>query len=136
MKKFITILAVTATLLLTLGSCSMHDINGDLDGQWQVVSIVTADGTELPCTDFYFRVQQHIVQLVPDGGGPRDHIGTGVLDYDRGDKEMTVTFPYAKDGNLSMWGIPGNSVTYNITKLSHQNCTLVSADATLTMRKW
>lgn len=123
--------ALTLVVSLLLMSCSMRDINGDFDGQWQIQKIEWADGQSQTIGDQYMCIQQHMVQLTPGG-----RVSTGVLDYDKDDKVATMTFPYAKDGDLKKWGILGTSVTFNIQKLSREHCVLVSADATITMRKW
>ena len=76
MKHSIQILLKAAASLLvaivaaTASGCHYHNINGDLDGQWQLMSITEPDGTEKAVGNTYYAIQMHTVNHNGSLGGP------------------------------------------------------------------
>ncbi|MDE6825866.1 MAG: lipocalin-like domain-containing protein, partial [Paramuribaculum sp.] len=120
MKHSIQILLKAAASLLvaivaaTASGCHYHNINGDLDGQWQLMSITEPDGTEKAVGNTYYAIQMHTVNLRPGGT-------TGNLTYSKGQKTMAIEFPL--DAKLAHWGLPDSptTVTFTIIELSNDN---------------
>lgn len=121
----VAIVAITAT------GCHYHNINGDLDGQWQLMSITAPDGTEKAVASTYYAIQMHTVNLRPGGT-------TGNLTYTKGQKTMAIEFPLG--AKLSRWGLPDSpsTVTFTIIELTsdHLMMKVDNNNNTLTLRKF
>lgn len=127
---WVTILLV----LLMPTSCEKTPINGDLDGQWQVMS-VTPEPTDNPIEErLYYCFSLHVCQLTYYGGV----FTSGNLRFDG--KTIYLDFPYA-DSELSIrklrqYGITENPITFNVEHLDKKSLILRHGDTVVTMRKF
>lgn len=114
------ILRVIIPLLLLpfLFSCAhYHNINGHLDGQWQLMTIDMPDGTQTTPNSVYYCIAMHTMNLT----SPYHGTETANMAYDKDSGTLNLEFPYA--GNLSFWGLPEApcSVTFKIMELNKQH---------------
>lgn len=141
MKKFINIPGYTSLLvilfmtLFTIG-CQKSPINGDLDGQWQVME-VTPEPEEIDIdTRIYYCFSLHTTQLSFYEGGP--WTSGNILKFT--DSELVLEFPYAKSEQsvtrLKQYGIYSNPVTFTIETLNKKTLVLRDGDVVVTMRKF
>lgn len=129
-----TFLLIIAILLLFLTSgCQKSPINGDLDGQWQVMEVSPAP-VETPINArLYYCFYLHVCQLNYYGGT----LTTGSMDYS-GD-HITLSFPDTSGetaAGLRQYGIPANPVTFTVDRLDSKSLILRSAATTVTLRKF
>ena len=85
--RAITMLAVIAFVMLC--GCNKSDLNGDLDGQWQLMSITRNDGTSIVPNQKYYLFAMHMAMLRESG---RDGI-PGNMIYDESTGHITIDFP-------------------------------------------
>ena len=115
-------------------SCTYHSINGDLDGQWQLMNIELPDGTQNNPKNAYLCIYMHTVNLT----SPNHPTATANMVYDKISRTLNLEFPYKKD--LSFWGLPEApcTVTFDIIGLNKQNLvmTLQPDGAIFTFRKF
>lgn len=133
--KISYLLWVTILLVLLMPtSCEKTPINGDLDGQWQVMS-VTPEPTDRPIEErLYYCFSLHVCQLTYYGGV----FTSGNLRFDG--KTIYLDFPYA-DSELSIrrlpqYGINENPITFNVEHLDKKSLILRHGDTVVTMRKF
>jgi hypothetical protein len=128
MKRILMLL--TVIMLLAVGSCSKNPINGDLDGQWQIMSIVYSDGhMEIP-EQLYYCFSLHTVYLSAPGSG----VG-GNMVYE-GDK-LSLDIAHAeKATDLLPWGINSIVTNFDVVELTSSKLTLKSEYATIEFRKF
>lgn len=133
------LLLLTLILGLTLTSCDKRDINGDLDGMWQIMEVqhTLDDGTETSMVPDhkYLCFQFHVCQLRSQFGQVEP---TANLIY-TGDT-VTIDFPEALFGDrlprINLWGIYSFKTTYEVVTLTKSTLVLQSADTRLTCRKF
>lgn len=128
----ITMLAVIAFVMLC--GCNKSDLNGDLDGQWQLMSITRNDGTSIVPNQKYYLFAMHMAMLRESG---RDGI-PGNMIYDESTGHITIDFP--RKASLGEWGLPDSPCTVELTieSLSRDHLVMmVAPDSTiLTLRKF
>ncbi len=116
-------------------SCQKSAINGDLDGQWQVMSIDPEPDNYNPEQRVYYCFSLHTVQLTAFGG---PWMSGNILKFDDG--SLALDFPYAttpQDINrLRQYGINRNPVTFSIGHLDKNRLVLKDDDTTITLRKF
>lgn len=126
---FLTILIVSAAQ-----SCNKAPINGKLDGQWQIMSIETADGVMKPEGQYYYCFNLHIAQLNSVGHG----VHTANMIYEG--SEIHLDFPYSRDENslksLSAWGVDSNPVTLKVIRLTSSQLVMETATTVITCRRF
>ncbi|MDE7452643.1 MAG: lipocalin-like domain-containing protein, partial [Paramuribaculum sp.] len=106
MKRYITrILALVAVVftLAILSSCRKGGINGELDGQWRVLTVEDlSTGTVTEPTDIFYCFYLHTVNL-----SHPTVFATGIMTYSG--TSLTLEFPYFpanyNEGALLPWGI-------------------------------
>ena len=129
-----TFLLIIAILLLFLTSgCQKSPINGDLDGQWQVMEVSPAPAETPINARLYYCFYLHVCQLNYYGGT----LTTGSMDYS-GD-HITLSFPDTSEetaDGLRHYGIPANPVTFTVDRLDSKSLILRSATTTVTLRKF
>lgn len=129
-----TFLLIIAILLLFLTSgCQKSPINGDLDGQWQVMEVSPANAETPIDARLYYCFYLHVCQLNYYGGT----LTTGSMDYS-GD-HITLSFPDTSGetaAGLRQYGIPANPVTFTVDRLDSKSLILRSATTTVTLRKF
>lgn len=129
--------------LLSFASCRKVPVNGQLDGQWQIMTIETvADGTvTTPSPRAYIDINLHIMQLCTadesvNGGATI----TGNMAYDKAGATITVDFPYNTAGgnltSLQLWGIHTNPVTFSIITLDNKELVLKTPDTIIRCRRY
>ena len=111
--RIILVLSITIIVALISG-CHYHNINGDLDGQWQLTSIIGEDNKERHVGGVYYAIQMHTGNLRSLYGEKT----TGNLRYQKEASSLTIEFPLQAD--LSQWGLPNSpcKVTFTIVELS------------------
>ncbi len=119
-----------AMIALGVTSCRKRSINGDLDGQWQVMEIEYADGTVENPEGVYYCLFLHTVNLTRIGGV----VCAGNMIYE-GDK-LSLEFPYATPEQLKTWGIDSKETTFTILHLSGSRMTLRSGYSLIQLRKF
>lgn len=132
-QKMLKWLSLSLILALCVSAgCRKAPINGDLDGQWQVMTIDFADGTSSQPDRVYYAIYLHTVQLHAVSGSG----ATGNMTYDRDASTLYFDFPYAAPGTLKRYGISGSSVKFDILKLTSKILVLQSDEAMITFRKF
>ena len=122
-----------ALLLFTLFACQKSPINGDLDGQWQVME-VTPEAPVIIHERLYYNFSLHVCNLSYYGGSLADGNLTNygdriILDF------ATATGPTTRK-KLEQYGIYTNPVTFNIEYLDKNKLILSNREATVTLRKF
>ncbi len=131
MKGFI--ISIMAFVALALTGCFNHRyINGDLDGQWQIMEIELADGVVEKPAQTYYCINFHTVNLTAVGASS----APGNMQYDKDASTLSMQFPYSKDGDLRRWGISGSEVVFDIRELKRDRLVLQNDEATITCRKF
>lgn len=126
---------------LLLPSCYKSDINGQLDGQWQLMSIDNlADGQISYPDQLYYSFQQHTARLgqVDLSNATGEPVPTRYicnLDYNNPTVVLTVVAPSNLD-ELHKWGMYESPTTFTITTLNREELVLVSEQARLTLRRY
>lgn len=130
--KWSNLLVLTISMFM-LCSCLKGSINGDLDGQWQIMQIehngadVALEGRKYIC------VYLHVVQLT-EGGVFTD----GNMVYDK--SSVSFSFPYAQEGyklkKLEEWGIYTNPVKFDIEQLDRKTLILSNSDTRIICRRF
>ncbi len=135
-----TLLLLSVTCALsTLISCDKRDINGDLDGMWQVMEVerTLTDGsvTSFVPDQKYICFQFHVCQLRSQGGQVEP---TANLIYTG--KTLTLDFPENKFGDrlrrMNLWGIYSLKTTYDVETLTKSTLVLRSSETRLVCRKF
>lgn len=116
-------------LILFVG-CGKLPINGDLDGQWQILEIRYADGRVETPERAYYCVQLHTITL-RQVSGPNQ---TGNMVYE-GD-QLRIDMPLSDVNDLRVFGLDDTEETFTITELSSSRLVLTSDYARLTLRKF
>lgn len=116
-------------LILFVG-CGKLPINGDLDGQWQILEIRYADGRIETPERAYYCVQLHTITL-RQVSGPNQ---TGNMVYE-GD-QLRIDMPLSDVSDLRVFGLDDTEETFTVTELSSSRLVLTSDYARLTLRKF
>lgn len=132
MMKNLKIFISLVTLMLCVAGCRKGDINGDLDGQWQIMDLErVGEGKVLHPERTYYCLYLHTVNLTKAGGGG---IGGNMI-YEEG-KRLTLDFPGANVDRLYDWGIYERTTTFKIEHLSSEKMVLKSDEAIIVFRKF
>lgn len=128
--------AVAMILLLAAGGCQKEPINGDLDGQWQVIDVTPQAPETIINERLYYCFSLHTVQLSYYGPGP--WTSGNILKY--GDNTLVLEFPYADAyisiDKLKQYGIYSNPVSFTIEHLDKNRMTLRDGDVVISLRKF
>lgn len=120
--------------VVLLVNCQKSPINGDLDGQWQVVDVDPKEEGPLGDTTLYYCFSLHVCQLSKTGGV----YTSGNMVYEG--ESLGLDFPYAKSqtaiAKLKQYGIYENPVTFEIIHLDNKKLILKNGDVVVTMRKF
>ena len=117
-------------LFLFIG-CGKLPINGDLDGQWQILEIRYADGRVETPERAYYCVQLHTITLRQVGNYPGE---TGNMVYE-GD-QLSIDMPLSDVNDLRVFGLDDTKETFTITELSSSRLVLNSDYARISFRKF
>lgn len=126
---------------LILTSCRNTDINGKLDGMWQLTTIDYTDSTSVDKKSerIYYSIQLHLINLRRAGVSP-EYMGRFVQSkdsliisdfriYTEEDKLATVE-------ELQPFGLSQTTTRFGIEKLTGSGMILKSGYARLHFRKW
>lgn len=122
------------SLLIIPSSCQKSPINGDLDGQWQVMD-VTPEPEFKPIKErIYYCFGLHVCQLTYYGNG----FMSGNMKYNG--STIYIDFPYAIDSmsnvKLKQYGINENPVTFTVEHLDKKSLIIKNGNTTVTMRRF
>lgn len=137
MKKHHLSLNIFYLLLMTLSfsGCQKSPINGDLDGQWQVMSVEPEAPETIITNRIYYCFYMHTCQLtICDedvwAGGNMNYNGNNLsIDF----PDLTTELAAKK---LRQFGIYSNPVTFSIGHLDKKKLILKDGDVTITLRKF
>lgn len=136
-KKFINwgvSFFVALIILLAIPSCQKAPINGDLDGQWQVME-VNPQPTEIIINErLYYCFSLHVCQLSYYGSA----FTSGNMKFDG--KTLYLDFPHATSTlnrqKLAQYGITENPITFTVEHLDKKSLILRHGDTVVAMRKF
>ena len=127
-KKIWLIILVCITASVST-SCRKMSENGDLDGQWQILSIeYLADGTVTTPKGYYYCLFRSVVNLT----SRTNALQAGNLIYK--DRKLTLSMPYSTVEQLAPWGMNATETTFDVTRLSKDKMTLQSDYALIEFR--
>lgn len=132
MKKSILILVAIVALLGSFTGCRKTPVNGDLDGQWQVMKIDYKDSIDVVPDQIYYCFFLHTVNLSRVGGV---NIG-GNMQYDESGKTLRLQFPYNDGKSLNLWGMDASETLFEIKELTSKRLVLESDIAFVELRKF
>ena len=123
-------------LILSVVSCQKAPINGDLDGQWQVME-VTPEAPEIIIPErLYYAFSLQNCQLTYYGGV----FTSGILTYNKGEDSFIIDFPHANSqesiATLEQYGIYSNPVVFKIEFLDKQKLILKDGEVRVVLRKF
>lgn len=123
-------------MMIIFAGCQKSPINGDLDGQWQVMEVTPNAPETIVSVRLYMCFSLHTVQL--------SYYGTGVwasgniLRFE--DKTLSLDFPYETSESsialLKQYGIYSNPVTFTVEHLDKNKLILRDGDTVVTLRKF
>ena len=118
-----------------LGGCQKSPINGNLDGQWQVMEVTPEPPEEiLYDTRLYITFYLHSCMLTYYGG----ILTNGNFKYDG--ETIYMDFPYMKTERdaliLKQYGIDSNPVVFDVEKLDKNKMVLRNGNTTVSLRKF
>lgn len=136
MKKMLSgrvaVILMAVMLMATVASCRKGGINGDLDGQWQVMSIEAVEtGAVTEPARLYYNLYLHTVNLTR---GTVAHSGN--MTYDEKGRQLTLEFPSSNVADLAPWGIYSRSTTFSVEQLDSESMVLLSAHSRIIFRKY
>lgn len=111
MIKRLLIALTISILALAAASCHYRNINDDLDGQWQLMTITEPDGSTLRVQSSYLAIFMHTASV----RSSHTRGTTGNLSYDKEAGKFSIEFP--REAHLAIWGIPDSPVTVDFTIL-------------------
>jgi len=124
-------------------SCRKVSHNGDLDGQWQMMSIEAADGSVRTVSGIYYNFMLHTAQLRSNKSStPR----TANLTYDK-NKSLLLEFPMNTADDFDNYGLSsadfsdadekGVRIKFIVSHITSHDLILTTPTATiLTFRKF
>ncbi|MDE6008586.1 MAG: lipocalin-like domain-containing protein [Muribaculaceae bacterium] len=131
--KYLSIL-----ILFVIGlfpSCQKSPINGDLDGQWQVLKVTPAP-EEVFKTRIYICFSLHTCQLTAYDVGP--WTSGNILKFSPSTLELE--FPHANSAEsvqkLRQYGINSSPVTFSIESLTKKTLILRDGETIIELRKF
>lgn len=141
---------LTVVLLATTVCCDKVPINGPLDGQWQLMSIETPEGTrQTKANRTYLCFQLHLTQWFRPGKANIyahfTHKGDSIHFFDfahasaqrqEGDNDEWVTPTEMANGLMDDWGVHSTDITFHVGELNRSRLVLECADTVLTFRKF
>lgn len=138
-------LVLMSLFVLTLSGCQKWSHNGDIDGQWQVLS-VNDSGVEVQFPDdeiYYYNFYLHTFQLTYTG--KRSIQMTGNMTYSKGDDKIGLVLGFVAEGNVSQylmdrlvyWGMPkSGEVVMDVKELTSSRLIMEHNGVVITCRKF
>lgn len=132
--KSIFSVLTTAIILLVASSCQKSPINGDLDGQWQVLDVTPEpEKADIDAT-LYYCFYLHVCQLTFYDGV----CTAGNMIFNG--NSLYLEFPNATTpiqiARLRQYGINENPITFSVERLDKKSLILKHGDTVVTMRKF
>lgn len=131
--KLLTGILLPLILLLTASCEPHHGINGDLDGNWQLLTVDRPDGGQRTFDAVYYSFMMHSFNIYDDGA----YIAGGGIEYDS--RAGTLVLDVVSANELQSVGIPLVSpckVDFDIKKLTKQSLVMTHGDNVFTFRKF
>lgn len=131
MLKHLAFIATVMLIVTTLTGCRKIGINGDLDGQWRIITIENLETKEISePTNLFYCIYLHTVNLTSPSVA-----ATANMTYSG--KTLKLEFPTIQDATrLNKWGIYSTETIFNIERLNSSHLTLASEKARITLRKF
>lgn len=134
-------------MCMTWGCDKKWPINGNLDGNWQLMTVETkADGVKKDCHRMYIGIQLHMIELKDLGGnGYQSFFGEFSYNEDediviiknlKGKSSTTDNDKQANIKDLKPYGINAQETVFKVVKADGKNLILESDYARLTMRSF
>lgn len=142
-------------LALTHASCDKTPENGDLDGQWQLMSMEARGNADAPITytdtkdqHIYWRFQLRLLMIHTVGAMLNGHTYDTACRFEKSGNTLAITQTYIHTLNrdslitdpastsLAPVGIRGNAETFSIEKLDGKQMVLHSDHHRLVFRKF
>lgn len=115
--------------------CQKAPINGDLDGQWQVMTVEPEAPETIITERMYYCFSLHTCQLSMYGSGIW---ASGNIVFNN--NLLTLDFPDANSdlniARLKQYGIYSNPVTFTIEHLDKNKLILRDGEVTISLRKF
>ena len=128
--RIIAAMAIAAAACITFHSCRKTGINGDLDGQWQVMSIENLSTGEVTNPKrIYYCLFRHTVNLTR---GPV--AAAGNMAYDGG--MLTLQFPSSPVESLADWGIYDEITVFKVEEVNSSRLIIASDRSRISMRRY
>ena len=132
LQKFI--LCGILIIIMNFNGCTKAPINGNLDGEWEVMDVVPSPPSWDHETRFFMSFYMHVCQLTIYGYP----FTQGNMRYD--DNTISLDFPFIKTPEeqlqLMQYGIYSNPVTFNVEFHGKYKMTLYNDESTITLRKF
>lgn len=132
-KYYLPLLAVLLISTINFTSCQKAPINGNLDGQWEVME-VNPEPQRVVDNRLFYNFYLHVCQLTFYG----DFFLDGNIRYN--DKTLWIEFPYELDeyqiSVLKQYGIEENPITFEVDFPSKNKMVLTTAYNQITLRKF
>ena len=117
------------------GGCRKMPINGDLDGQWQVMDVNPEPDEEIIKERLYYCFSLHICQLTAYETGVWR---SGKLIYDN--DYLYLDFPDSNSpeilATLKQYGIFNNPIKFQVEYIDRNKLILKDGEVTVTLRKF
>ena len=130
-------LFVATFMLLFTGSCQKSPINGDLDGQWQVMDVTPEPSETVFPERLYICFSLHVCQLTGYDVGVHAEAN---MQFDQKKKTLYLDFPNINTeesiARLAQYGIYNNPVTFDVELLTSSKLILRDGDVVVTLRKF
>ncbi len=135
MKRLNYYILTVAIFAISLTGCRVAPTNGDLDGLWQITSLVINEtGEEQQPDQLYYAIYRNLIQLKHGGG----IITTGELV--KTDNQLHINFPYLTTQEsvaaINNLGINSATPVFTIAQLNSKHMVLASDYATISFRKF
>lgn len=136
MKRILNYFTAIILGLASFGiiSCQKQPINGNLDGQWEVMEVTPKPTVDLVQNRLFYNFSLHVCQLTFYG----DYFLDGEIVYDG--QTLWINFPYSLDpyqkGVLTQYGITSNPVTFSVDFPDKKTLILSNDDTTVVLRKF
>lgn len=132
-RRFLTI--AIAIIMIMIPGCQKAPINGDLDGQWQVMTVEPEAPETIITERMYYCFSLHTCQLSMYGSGIW---ASGNIVFNN--NLLTLDFPDANSdlniARLKQYGIYSNPVTFTIEHLDKNKLILRDGEVTISLRKF
>lgn len=129
--RIVALMALVMMVLTLCGGCRKIGINGDLDGQWRVLSIEnTESGETLQPDNVFYCMYLHTVNLTGGSVG-----ATGNMTYTG--SMLTFEFPAVESVDvLKRWGIYSIRTEFEVERLTGSHLVIKSDAARITLAKF